>query len=101
MGYKLIVSQKALQMLEQNIAFIAGISKQTARNRKERIVSALKKIEEDPQIYPFFAGEYVPPNKYHKLVVDKRYLVIYQIKDKTVYVDYIVDTRQDYQWLIR
>jgi hypothetical protein len=30
----------------------------------------------------------------------KRYLLIYQIKGDTVYVDYVVDCRQDYGWLL-
>ena len=101
MKYKVIVSQRAVQLLEQHIAFVANISKQTARNKKSKIIEALKKLSEDPQIYPFLDGDYIPRNKYHKLVVEKRYLIIYQIKDNMVYVDYIVDTRQDYQWLIR
>jgi hypothetical protein len=41
----------------------------------------------------------LPANKYRKLLVDKRYLLIYQIKDGTVYIDYILDCRQDYGWL--
>ena len=42
----------------------------------------------------------LPRNKYRKYVVSKKYVVLYQIKDKTVYVDYIIDTRQDYTWLL-
>jgi len=34
-------------------------------------------------------------------LVGKRYLILYQIKGQMVYVDYIVDCRQDYEWLIR
>ena len=40
-------------------------------------------------------------NKYHKMFVEKWYLILYQIKDQIVYVDYIVDCRQDYRWLVR
>lgn len=39
-------------------------------------------------------------NVYRKLLVDKRYLFIYKIKDNTVYLDYVVDCRQEYPWLI-
>lgn len=46
-------------------------------------------------------AEFIPLNKYHKMFVEKRYLILYQIKDRKVYVDYIVDCRQDYGWLIR
>jgi len=35
------------------------------------------------------------------MVVDNRYLILYQIKDLAVYVDYIIDGRQDYSWLVR
>ncbi|MDD4658959.1 MAG: type II toxin-antitoxin system RelE/ParE family toxin, partial [Eubacteriales bacterium] len=30
-----------------------------------------------------------------------RYLLIYQIKDNIVYIDAVVDCRQDYIWLIQ
>lgn len=45
--------------------------------------------------------ETYPPNKYHKMFIEKWYLVLYQIQDDTVYVDYILDCRKDYNWLIR
>ena len=35
--------------------------------------------------------EFLPLNKYHRMFVEKWYLILYQIKDQTVYVDYIVD----------
>lgn len=40
-------------------------------------------------------------NKDHKLFVEKWYLILYQIRDNTVYVEYILDCRKDYSWLIR
>lgn len=43
---------------------------------------------------------YIMPNKYHKMFVEKRYLVLYQIQDDVVYVDYILDCRKNYSWLI-
>lgn len=35
------------------------------------------------------------------MFVAKWYLVLYQIQDDTVYVDYILDCRKAYSWLIR
>lgn len=43
---------------------------------------------------------YITQNKYHKMFIEKWYLVLYQIKDDTVYVDYILDCRKDYSWLV-
>ena len=38
---------------------------------------------------------------YRKLHIPKWYLVIYIVVDDTVYVEYIVDARQEYGWLLR
>ena len=51
--------------------------------------------------YPFFNEPYIPQNKYHKMFVETGYIVLYQILDDKVYVDYILDCRQDYGWLIK
>ena len=39
--------------------------------------------------------------KYRKMVFGKWYLLIYQIKGERVFVEYVIDGRQDYQWLIQ
>ena len=100
MKYTIIVSDKASDMLQRHIAFIANVSKKTARDQKKEIVDAIKRLKEDANIYPFFENEFIPKNKYHKYVISKRYIILYQIKDDVVYVDYIIDTRQDYGWLL-
>ena len=46
-----------------------------------------------PQRFPFFDEMYITPNKYHKMFVEKWYLILYQIQDDTVYVEYILDWR--------
>ena len=54
-----------------------------------------------PLMCPWLSGEYIPSHKYRYLLFEKRYMLIYQIIDDIVYVDYVIDTRQDYEWLIR
>ena len=100
MKYQILVSDKGSDMLQRHIAFIANVSKTAAKKQKDEIIAAIKKLKSDAQIYPFFESEFIPRNKYHKYVISKRYIVLFQIKDKTVYVDYIIDTRQDYSWLL-
>ena len=99
--YKIIVSSEATDMLKEHIAFIANVDKKAAINTKEMIVNAIMDLKELPKRYPFFDEEYIPKNKYHKMYVEKWYLILYQIKDDTVFVDYVLDCRQDYQWLIK
>lgn len=100
MKYIVIVSDRAKEMLGVHIRFLAQINKSAAIELKNRLVMEMRSLEEMPQRYPFFNEPYLPANKYHKIFVKNNYLVLYQIKDDTVFVDWIVDCRQDYQWLL-
>ena len=99
-NYRIIISPEATDMLKEHIAFIANVDKKAAINTKNQIVKAIKDLNNLPNRFPFFNESYIPQNKYHKMFIEKWYLVLYQIKDDTVYIDYILDCRQDYQWLI-
>ena len=99
--YKVIVSDRAKRMLGTHIRFMAQANKQAAVAKKKEIMTAMRSLSQVPQRFPFFEGLYITPNKYHKLFIEKWYLVLYQIQDDTVYVDYILDCRKDYSWLIR
>lgn len=101
MKYTVIISDRAKQMLGQHIRFLAQINKSAANDLKKRFLEEFHSLESFPQKYPFFNGDFIPPNKYHKLYVKSWFLVLYQVKDNTVYVDWIVDCRQDYSWLLK
>lgn len=99
--YKVIVSDRARQMLVGHVRFLAQKSPTAARKVKNDLMDAIRSLHQMPERFPFLEAEFIPPNKYHKMFVEKWYLILYQIKDQTVYVDYIVDCRQDYGWLVR
>ena len=99
--YKVIVSDRAKRMLGTHIRFMAQVNKDAAKTKKQELMEEMRSLERMPQRFPFFEEAYIPTNKYHKMFVSKWYLVLYQIQDDTVYVDYILDCRKDYSWLIR
>jgi len=99
--YKVIISDRARQMLAGHVLFLAQKSPKAARITKNELMDAIRTLSTMPERCPFLNAEFIPLNKYHKMFVEKWYLIIYQIKDQTVYVDYIVDCRQDYGWLVR
>ena len=101
MQYKVIISERAKEMLGMHIRFLTQVNKTAANKLKNRLIDEIRALQEMPQRYPFFNENYIPANKYHKLYVENWFLVLYQIKVDTVYVDWIVDCRQDYQWLLR
>lgn len=87
-------------MLGTHIRFMTQVSKQAAEKKSE-IMAGLRSLSQMPQRFPFFDALYITPNKYHRMFIEKWYLVLYQILDGTVYVEYILDCRQDYNWLLK
>ncbi len=97
--YKVIISQKAVNMLKEHILFLAQVDKNAAEKTRVKLISAFTSLEEMPNRYPLFNAPYIPKNRYRKMYVENWYLVLYQVKESIVYVDYVVDCRRDYQWL--
>ncbi|HBG42923.1 MAG TPA: plasmid stabilization protein [Firmicutes bacterium] len=98
--YKVLVSDRARQMLASHIRFLAQKNPAAARQTKKDLMDDVRLLQQMPERFPFLKADFIPPNKYHKMFVEKWYLVIYQVRNQTVYVDYIVDCRQDYDWLL-
>lgn len=98
--YNVIISDRAMSMLTSHVRFLAQVSKKAALKLKDELITEMKQLDHMPEGYPWLVSPYIPANKYRKKLVSKRYLLIYQIVDDTVYVDYVLDCRQDYSWLI-
>jgi len=99
--YKVKISERAKTMLGAHVKFLAQNSPSSARNVKKKFVAVIRSLSNMPERCPMFDGEFVPRNKYYKMIVDSRYLILYQIKGTTVFIDYVIDGRQDYSWLVR
>jgi plasmid stabilization system protein ParE len=99
--FEVIVSDRARQMLVGHVRFLAQKDPSAARKIKNELLDAIRSLSAMPERFPFFNAELIPQNKYHKMFVEKWYLILYQIKDRIVYVDYIVDCRQNYGWLVQ
>ena len=98
--YRVIVSERAAQMLVSHAAFLAQVSPDAAERLTREFEKTAKSLETMPQRCPWLTGEYIPRNAYRYILFEKRYMLIYQIIDNVVYADYVVDCRQDYTWLI-
>ena len=98
--YRVIVSDEARRQLGNCVLFIAKENMEAAQHLRQRLMDGIRSLCEMPARHPFFNEPYIPANKYHKMFVENWYLIPYQIHDTVVYVDYVVDCRQDYQWLI-
>lgn len=51
--YKVIVSDKAKQMLGMHIRFIAQVNKEAAIKKKKELIEAIRSLEYMPHKFPF------------------------------------------------
>ena len=98
--YKVIISTRAARMLVSHASFLGKVSRSAAEKLVTDFEEAAQSLSTLPHRCPWLRGDFIPANKYRFLLFQKRYMMIYQVKDDTVYVDYVIDCRQDYQWLI-
>ncbi len=93
--YDLVVSIEALASLDAHIEFLAGVSVGAARKVAEEILADIESLTILPERCPPYDNPFVPDNRYRKLLSAKRYLIVFEITEDTVYVDAILDGRQD------
>ena len=98
--YEVTVSERAAGMLTAHAAFLAQSSPAAAEHLIAAFETAANSLREMPRRCPVLQGDYIPANRYRALLFEKRYLLIFQIMEEHVFIDYVIDGRQDYDWLI-
>lgn len=88
-------------MLVSHAAFLAQVNVEAAERLTTEFEKAAHSLEVMPQRCPWLSGEYIPRHTYRFILFEKRYMILFQIVDNTVFADYVLDCRQDYSWLIR
>jgi len=99
--YNIVISDAALTMLDSHVDFLARVSTNAATKMMDEILDDIASLSEHPQRFPIYENPFIPDCRYRKMLSAKRYLIIYEIEESTVAVDYIVDCRQDYEWLMK
>jgi len=96
--YEVSLSRFAERMLLQHIEFLSQVNIAAA----SRLISSLKKVKsrlsENPYQFPFADDLDVPglPLKtYRKYLFEKRYKAIFLIEENNIYIDVIIDCRQE------
>lgn len=97
--FEVILSDNAIDMLEEHLSFIWKVDEAKARKTNAEIFKGIFSLDTLPERCPYMENEILPRGKYHKLLIAKWYLILYQIRGGIVYVDAIIDCRQDPDWL--
>lgn len=98
--YNVIVSDEASRQMYECVLFLAMKDFEAAERLQKRLSAGIASLANMPSRFPFFNEPYLPLNKYHKIFIEKYYLILYQIQDRNVFVDYVLDCRKEYTWLL-
>lgn len=95
-----VISEEAVQNLLLHSRLLAQVSEAAVLLLVEEFGEKAKSLEEYPERNLWLSDLLVPAGKYRKLLMGKRYLLIYQVKGNAVCVDAVVDCRKDYSQLV-
>jgi hypothetical protein len=98
--YNVAIQAPAAEMLLHHARFLAGVSERAARRLTDEFVKQAKTLEVMPERCPWLMDPAAPERKYRKLIFEKHYMLLFQIIGDDVFVDAMVDCRQDYAWLL-
>lgn len=101
MKYTVVISDKAKMQIAEHISFVSNVNQDSARKLKKNIIERLQSLSEMPRRYPYLNVEFIEKNHYRKMPLENRYLAIYHIEDNYIRIDYVLDCRQDYGWLLK
>ena len=93
--YTVIVSKRAGTMLVRHAQFLSNVSVPTARGLVMDFQKILDSLEENPFQFPVETEYELPPGLYRKALFCKRYKALFSVEGETVYLDAVLDCRQD------
>ncbi len=82
-------------MLLRHTRFLARVSIPAAKGLVTEFGKVLDALEDNPFQFPEETEYDLPPGKFRKALFSKRYKAIFIVESKTVYLDAVLDCRQD------
>jgi plasmid stabilization system protein ParE len=96
--YRVVVNEEAEEMLASQVHYLSKVNKSAARQLIGSFHEAADKLKYFPERCPWATDPLLPAYTFRKLIILKRYLMLFQIIDDTVYVETLSHERQDYTW---
>ena len=82
--------------LDKHIDFAANVSSKFAKSIRDSFYKVLKEqLPYDSDRYPLWLPDFELSKPYHKILIKKRYMLLFYINNDTVFLDYFLDCRMD------
>ncbi len=93
--YTVIVSRRADEMLICHAKFLAQVRVSAAKRMTAEFAKVLDVLEQNPFQFPAETDHDLPSGMYRKALFSKWYKAIFSVSENTVYLDAVLDCRQD------
>ena len=96
--YRATLARRADGMLLSHTEFLARVSPAAARRLLASFKKSAGRIEENPFEFPFADdtdAPGIPPETYRKCLFEERYKALFLVEGYDVYIDAIIDCRQE------
>lgn len=92
--YHVIIDRGVYEDLRQHTAFLARVSRKAAERLIEEFGKAAYSLQEMPERCPPARVKGIS-GEYRSFIFEKRYELIFKVEQDKVFIDYMVDDRQD------
>ncbi len=93
--YQIITASRVERQLLQHVEFLSRVSIPAAKRFRTEFSGILDELEENPYQFPLDTDYNLPDDVYHRALFAKWYKALFIIQDHTVYLDAVVDCRQN------
>ena len=94
-SYTVITARRVSSQLIRHVEFPARVSIPAARRFRKEFAETLDRLEENPFQFPLETDPNLPENLYRKALFARWYKALFLIDGNIVYLDAIVDCRQN------
>jgi len=90
-AYGIEISQVARDQMYSHVSFLSNVSEEASLKLKNLFIESIKSLKKHPDRFSFYDNFALPLMRYRKMPIAPYYLV-YEITNRVIYVDYIIDT---------
>lgn len=94
-SYKIKVHPRVNGQLERHSEFIARVSRSAAVQFRSEFKKVMIRLAENPYQFPPYDLPDLPDGPYRKALFGKWYKAIFYVEEDTVYLDAVIDGRQE------
>ena len=96
--YNIILARHAERMLLSHTKFLTKVSPSAAKRLLEDFRKVINSLANNPFQFPIadtLDVPNIPPETYRKCLFDGRYKTLFLVEDDNVYIDAVIDCRQE------